>query len=187
MAILHAFIGKTIVQLFKKAVARDVLSNKQNSKPMTPIYEIPLIDITGKPVTLAAYKGRKMLIVNTASECGYTPQYSSLEELHRQYGEKLAVLGFPCNDFGAQEPGTDVEIKSFCESRFGVTFPLFAKVHVAGAEKHPLYQWLTNPLQNGWNAQEPTWNFCKYLIDEEGRLLHFFAASVDPLDERITG
>ena len=154
---------------------------------MSCVYDIPLTDIQGKPTLLTAYQGKRLLIVNTASECGYTPQYAQLEELHRNLGHRIVVLGFPCNDFGAQEPGTEDEIKSFCEARYGVSFPLFAKLHVTGAEKHPLYQWLTDPGKNGWNNQEPTWNFCKYVIDEYGKLLHFLSANVDPFDTRITG
>lgn len=154
---------------------------------MTSIYDIALVDIQGRPVTLSAFKGKKMLIVNTASKCGYTGQYARLEELHRQRGQSLAVLGFPCNDFGAQEPGSEMEIKSFCQTNYGVTFPLFGKLHVTGKEKHPLYKWLSDPAQNGWNAQEPTWNFCKYLLDEQGKLLRFMSPDIDPLDESITG
>ncbi len=182
-----AFIGKTIYQLFKKVVSNEAASNPKNIEPMSSVYEIPLVDIQGKATDLSAFKGKRMLIVNTASECGYTPQYAPLEELHRTHGDRIAVLGFPCNDFGAQEPGEDAEIKSFCETRFGVSFPLFAKLHVTGSEQHPLYQWLTDAAKNGWNKQEPTWNFCKYVIDENGKLIHFLSASVDPSDPRITG
>lgn len=154
---------------------------------MKSVFDIPLVDIQGRTVNLNAFKGKKILIVNTASECGYTPQYAQLEELHQQFGHSIAVLGFPCNDFGGQEPGSELEIKTFCQARYGVTFPLFSKLHVTGAEKHPLYSWLTDPALNGWNSQEPTWNFCKYVIDEKGKLLHFLNANIDPFDERITG
>lgn len=154
---------------------------------MKSVFDIPLVDIQGRTVNLNAFKGKKILIVNTASECGYTPQYAQLEELHQQYGKSIAVLGFPCNDFGGQEPGTELEIKTFCQARYGVTFPLFSKLHVTGSEKHPLYNWLTDPALNGWNSQEPTWNFCKYVIDEKGTLLHFLNANIDPFDERIIG
>lgn len=180
-------IGKTLLQLIRKFKAKDMLSNPGNAISMTSIYDIPLQTIDGNTTTLKQYQGRKLLIVNTASACGYTPQYAQLEELNKNSGGKLVVLGFPCNDFGAQEPGDESEIKEFCEIRYGVTFPLFSKIHVQGDAKHPLYKWLTDPSLNGWNAQEPTWNFCKYLVDENGKLLHFFSASVDPLDERITG
>ena len=180
-------IIKTVAQLIRKFVSKDALNNPGNSLPMVSIYDISLQTIEGKTTTLKHYQGKKMLIVNTASACGYTPQYAQLEELHQHFGNKLVVLGFPCNDFGAQEPGDEAEIKEFCEARYGVTFPLFSKLHVSGDAKHPLYKWLTDPSLNGWNEQEPTWNFCKYLLDENGKLLHFFSAAVSPLDERITG
>jgi glutathione peroxidase len=179
-------IIKTVRQLFRKFITKSVLSNDKNINPMTSIYDIALVDIQGRPVTLSAFKGKKMLIVNTASKCGYTPQYARLEELHKKWGQKIAVLGFPCNDFGGQEPGSEVEVKSFCQVNYGVTFPLFSKLHVTGEGKHPLYKWLTDPGQNGWNTQEPNWNFCKFLMDEQGKLLHFLSSDVDPLDDRIT-
>lgn len=158
-----------------------------HKKSIASIYDIPLKDIQGREVTLSGFRGKKMLIVNTASECGYTPQYEALQKLHEQYGDRIAVLGFPCNDFGGQEPGSEQEIKSFCQSRFHISFPLFTKVEVKGAGIHPLYAWLTDPSLNGWNSDRPSWNFCKYLVDEQGDLLHFFSSAVDPMDIRITG
>lgn len=155
--------------------------------PSSSVYSIPLQDIQGRNVTLSSFKGKKMLIVNTASVCGYTPQYAQLEALHRQYGEKIAVLAFPSNDFGNQEPGDDLTIKNFCQTNYGVTFPLFSKIHVIGPGRHPLYEWLCNPALNGWNSKKPDWNFCKYLLDENGKLMHFFNAATDPLDPLITG
>lgn len=158
-----------------------------HKKAPTSIFEIPLKDIQGRDVTLSGFRGKRILIVNTASECGYTPQYEALQKLHESYGDRVAVLGFPSNDFGGQEPGSEQEIKNFCQTRFHVTFPLFSKVVTNGAGIHPLYTWLTDPVLNGWNAERPSWNFCKYLVDEEGNLLHFFSSAVDPLDDRITG
>jgi glutathione peroxidase len=163
------------------------MDNTHNIPPAQDIYAIPVTSIQGEEMTLEKYKGKKILLVNTASECGYTPQYESLQKLHELHGKEIAVLGFPCNDFGAQEPDDEKAISSFCESNYGVTFPLFSKIHVVGKEKHPLYAWLSDPAKNGWNSQKPTWNFCKYLVDEEGKLLHFFNAAVDPLDKLITG
>lgn len=158
-----------------------------NAEPLTSIYDISVTDIQGREIPLSLYKGRKLLIVNTASECGYTPQYAQLQELHEKMGAQIAVLGFPSNNFGGQEPGTESQIMSFCQKNYGVTFPLFAKVKAKGKDKHPLYEWLSNPEMNGWNSQEPAWNFCKYLIDENGKLLHFFKSAVSPFDQRITG
>ena len=164
-----------------------------NSKMETPkettaksLYDFTLKSLDGKDISLSQYKGKKMLIVNTASQCGYTPQYKQLQELHTKYGSKVVVLGFPCNDFGAQEPGNAGEIKTFCEKNYGVTFQLFSKIHVKGTEKAPLYKWLSDKKENGVNDKEPSWNFCKYLIDENGQLLHFYESSISPTGSEIT-
>ena len=155
------------------------------NESQTSIYSIKVTDITGKVTDLSKYKGKKMLIVNTASKCGFTHQYKDLEKLHEEYGDKIVVLGFPCNQFGGQEPGTAEEIGAFCEKNYGVTFPLFEKSNVKGSEKSELYSWLTDKSKNGWNDQEPSWNFCKYVIDEKGRLLAFYPSKTEPFDERI--
>jgi glutathione peroxidase len=132
---------------------------------MDSVYDFSARTIDGKTRKLADYKGKVLLIVNTASKCGFTPQYKGLEALYKEYGRRgFVVLGFPCNQFGAQEPGSSAEIASFCQKNYGVSFPMFEKVHVKGASKAPLYKWLTDPAQNGWNKDEPSWNFCKYLI-----------------------
>jgi len=178
---------KAVGQLFRKFMSESIISNKNNIHPVTSVYDIDLLDIQVRLIKLSAFKGKKMLIVNTASKCGYTSQYSRLEELHKLWGQKIAVLGFPCNDFGGQEPGNEMDIKSFCQVNYGVTFPLFSKFHVTGAKKHALYKWLTDSSQNGWNDQEPTWNFCKYLVDEDGKLLQYLSSDIDPLDIQITG
>lgn len=151
------------------------------------IYDINLTDIDGKTVSLAAFKGRKILIVNVATNCAYTPQYTQLEELYEKYIDKLVVLGFPSNDFKQQEPGSNEEIKSFCSNQYHVKFPIFAKSKVTGPGANPLYRWLTDETQNGWNNKMPQWNFCKYLIDENGALLNYFSESVNPFDTDITG
>ena len=153
--------------------------------PIVSIFDIKIKTIDGEVITLSTFKGKRLLIVNTASECGYTHQYVQLQELFLK--NNIVVLGFPSNDFGAQEPGSEEEIKSFCEIKYHVTFPMFEKINVNSDVIHPLYQWLGDSSKNGWNAQGPTWNFCKYLIDENGKLLKFFNASVDPLDEEIIG
>lgn len=147
-------------------------------------FELPLLN--GEMAKLSAFKGKKMLIVNTASECGYTPQYEGLEKLSKQYGDKVVVLGFPANNFGGQEPGTNVEIGAFCTDNYGVTFPMFSKISVEGDDMAPLYKWLTQKDQNGWNEEAPNWNFCKYLIDEEGNLQAFYASAIEPLGDEIT-
>ena len=150
-----------------------------------PLYSIPLKDIDGKDTTLKAYAGKALLIVNVASECGFTPQYEGLESLYRKYKDKgLIVLGFPCNDFGQQEPGTNGEIKQFCSSKFSVTFPLFDKLHTIGADRHPLYTALSGPTSP---APGPvTWNFNKYLISRDGKILAHFESDVEPESSTLT-
>lgn len=141
--------------------------------------------IDGTEYDYAQLKGKKVLIVNTASECGYTPQYEDLEKLYQAYKDKLIILGFPANNFGGQEPGTNEEIKEFCKSKFNVTFPMFEKISVLGDDMAPLYKWLTSKDLNGWNDQQPKWNFNKYLIDEEGNLVKYYSSAVKPMSEEI--
>lgn len=148
-------------------------------------YDFKMKDINGKEVDFSQYKGKKLLLVNVASKCGYTKQYAQLQELYATHGDKILVLGFPANNFGGQEPGSNEEIKEFCDTEFGVTFPMFEKISVKGFDKHPLYRWLSDASQNGWNNQEPSWNFCKYFVNEKGELVKFFPSSVTPLDEQI--
>ncbi|MFD1754131.1 glutathione peroxidase [Rufibacter sediminis] len=156
-----------------------------NTASATSIYDIPLKTIDGKDTSLKQFKGKKVLIVNVASECGFTPQYADLEKLHKLHGDKVVVLGFPANDFGGQEKGTNEEIAQFCQKNFGVTFPLFQKASVVGAEQQPLYKWLTNKEVNGSNTNAPSWNFCKYLISEDGKILKFYPSKVSPLSEEL--
>jgi glutathione peroxidase len=136
------------------------------------IYSFEVEDIMGKPVSLETYKGKAVLIVNVASECGYTPQYEHLQALYEKYHDQgLVVLGFPANDFGAQEPGTNAEILQFCSARFGVNFPMFSKITVKGEGQHPLYHFLTDKSLNGMSDEPVKWNFQKFLISKEGKLI----------------
>lgn len=144
-------------------------------------YDFTLNGIDGKPVDFSQYQGKKVLIVNTASECGYTPQYEDLQLLHETHGEKIIVLGVPANDFGSQEPGSNETIQQFCQANYGVSFQMLEKISVTGKERHELYSWLESE-----NGNVPSWNFCKYLIGENGKILSFFAASVNPMEEAIT-
>ena len=152
---------------------------------MTAIQEIPLETITGEPATLGGYGGQVLLVVNVASKCGYTKQYKGLEALHQKYaGKGFSVLGFPCNDFGGQEPGTAEEIKTFCSTNYSVTFPLFEKLHVKGAEQHPLYAALT-----GKSSPVPgdvKWNFGKFLIGKDGKILKRWDSKTEPDDKELT-
>lgn len=162
-----------------------IKSNTDNTAPLVSFHSLHGFSNNGEETSLKKFHGKKIIIVNLASECGYTPQYNELEELYRSHKENLVILGFPSNQFGGQEPGTDDEIANFCKVNFGVTFPLFQKSEVKGSGKNEIYQWLSDPTLNGWNDEEPSWNFCKYLVDEDGYLTHFFSAGVSPISEEI--
>jgi glutathione peroxidase len=149
------------------------------------IYDFKMKDINGEEVDFSQFKGKKLLLVNVASKCGYTPQYEDLQKLHEMHGDKVLIIGFPANNFGGQEPGSNDEIKQFCSENYGVTFTMMDKVSVKGADKDPLYRWLSDKDLNGWNDKEPSWNFCKYFINEKGELVKFFPSSVKPTDEEI--
>jgi glutathione peroxidase len=148
-------------------------------------YDFQLKTLNGGMFDFNLLKGKKVLLVNLASYCGYTSQYADLQKLSEQYADKLIVLGFPSNSF-LQEPFGNDSIKAFCKKNYGVTFTLFEKIPVKGRDQHPLYQWLSKKELNGWNDQAPTWNFCKYLVDENGKLLKFYGANTKPLSKEIT-
>ncbi|WP_410492711.1 glutathione peroxidase [Cyclobacterium sp. SYSU L10401] len=163
----------------------ELVSNEDYMNIQENFYDFTMNDIDGNPVDFSAFKGKKLLIVNVASKCGYTPQYAELQELYEAYKDQITILAFPANNFGGQEPGTNEDIKSFCSENYGVTFPMFEKISVKGVDKHPLYRWLSDKNLNGWNNTEPSWNFCKYFINEKGELVKFFPSSVKPMDEEI--
>lgn len=149
-------------------------------------YDFKVKDIDGKDFDLASLKGKKVLVVNTASKCGLTPQYEQLQELYKKYGsENFTIIGFPANNFMKQEPGTNEEIAEFCQKNYGVTFQMMEKISVKGDDMHPLYQWLTQKSKNGVLDSEVGWNFQKYLIDEKGNLVKMVAPKVKPDDEQI--
>lgn len=150
------------------------------SMMQTSIYDFQKKSIDGQNIDFAQYQGKTLLIVNTASRCGFTPQYAELQALHEQHGDKITILGFPANNFGAQEPGSNTEIAQFCEKNYGVTFPMFEKISVKGVGLDSLYQWLKDKT-----GQEPTWNFCKYLVKPDGTV-KFFASGIKPMGEEIT-
>lgn len=143
------------------------------------LYDFKMNALDGKSIDFSAYKGKTLLIVNVASKCGNTPQYADLQKLHQQFGNKVTILGFPANNFGGQEPGTNAEIGEFCKANYGVTFQMFEKISVKGEDQHPLYAWLKEKT-----GQEPTWNFCKYLVKPDGTV-KFFNSKVKPLDPQI--
>lgn len=158
-----------------------VETNNSNKNALMNFYSLKAITNTGQEILFDKYRGKKVLLVNLASQCGFTPQYKELEQLHQQ-NKNMVVLGFPSNDFGAQEPGSDKEIAEFCKINYGVTFQLFKKGNVKGNTKQPVYKWLSDANKNGWNNEQPKWNFYKYLVDENGNLLNIFSSSVSPLD-----
>ena len=169
----------------KTGVGIKILSNTKNTKPLQPFHLLSGVSIQGEIVQFGQYSGKKILLVNVASECGYTPQYKELQDLQQMNSTNLIILGFPSNDFAGQEPGEDNNIATFCERNFGISFPLFSKGPVTGEDKQPVYKWLTDSEKNGWNNQQPAWNFCKYLVDEQGILLDYFSSSVSPLSKKI--
>ena len=164
-----------------------------NASPSEPpaeksIYDFTMKDIDGRDVKLDAYKGKVLLFVNTASKCGYTPQYEGLEKIYEKYKDRgFVILGFPANNFMGQEPGTEKEIKEFCQLKYNVTFPMFAKISVKGADQHPLYTFLTNPKTNPASSGEITWNFNKFLIDRNGKIVARFGTKETPDSENVTG
>lgn len=150
---------------------------------MKNIYDFEALDIRQKNVPLKEYKGKAMLIVNTASKCGYTPQYKGLEELYTKFKDKgFIILGFPCNQFGSQEPGDDKEISSFCELNYGVTFPMFAKIDVNGANAHPIYKHLKKEAPGLMGSEAIKWNFTKFLIDKNGSVIKRYGSVTKPQD-----
>lgn len=156
----------------------------QNSKEMS-FYDFTIESIDGKPLDFSSFKGKYVMCVNVASECGNTPQYSQLQEMSDLYKDNLVIVGFPCNQFGGQEPGDNMAIKSFCQKNYGVTFPLTNKIDVKGTNQHPIYSWLTSQKINDKPVNPVKWNFHKYLIDPKGRLIGDFKDDMDPASEEI--
>ena len=144
------------------------------------IYDFKVNDINGQEISLSQFKGKVLLVVNVASKCGFTPQYKGLEELYKEFGDQVVVLGFPCNQFGAQEPGNAEEIKSFCSLSYGVTFPMFEKIDVNGPKAHPLYQFLKESKPGLLGTEAIKWNFTKFLVDKNGEVLKRYAPNDDP-------
>jgi glutathione peroxidase len=157
-----------------------------NNNPQQSIYDFKVDGLDGKTIDFADFKGKKILIVNTASECGYTPQYEGLQKLYDTYKDKLVIVGFPANNFGGQEPGSNETIAAFCKKNYGVTFPMAAKVSVKGDDAAPVFKWLCSKAANGVMDAEIRWNFGKFLLDENGKLVNYFPSKVTPMSEEIT-
>lgn len=176
-----------IMRLAKSGSRGKVLAAPAPTSAPVSFYELTAQLPTGQPLPFAQFKGQPVLLVNTASNCGYTNQYAELQQLAEEFAGKLVVLGFPANDFAEQEKDDDHAINQFCQVNFGVTFPLLKKsVVIKQAAQNPVYQWLTQARQNGWNEQAPDWNFSKYLVGADGRLLNYFGPAVSPLSEAVT-
>lgn len=158
----------------------------EHAKAPVPFYSLKATTNSGTEFDFSQLKGKKVLLVNTASDCGYTGQYDDLQKLHERYQNKLVILGFPANDFKEQEKGSDEDIAQFCKINFGVTFPLMKKSSVIkGAAQNPVFKWLSDSTLNGWSNKQPSWNFSKYLINEEGELVHYFDPAVSPLSKEL--
>jgi glutathione peroxidase-family protein len=162
-------------------------SNKKSEADMqSKLYSFTMNDIDGKAVSLSQYQGKVLLVVNVASKCGFTKQYAGLQQLYEKYKDKeFVILGFPANNFLSQEPGTDSEIKTFCSTKFNVTFPMFSKISVKGKDIHPLYQYLTSPEENGEFGKPIKWNFNKFLIGKDGETIARFPSKIAPMDDSI--
>jgi glutathione peroxidase len=175
-----------IMRLTKGSSKGASLVNQKKATPSQSFHSLSTLRNNGQPLDLGQFKNKQVLLVNTASNCGFTNQFEELQQLQDQFKDSLVVLGFPANDFKEQEKGSDADIAQFCQVNFGVTFPLMQKSSVVkGPGQHPVYQWLTDAGQNGWNNHPPDWNFGKYLVDGQGRLSHYFGPSVSPLSQEV--
>lgn len=166
-------------------ITNNMMQNNTKNETTPPsskatFYDFKMKSIDGDIIDFSTFKGKKVVIMNVASACGYTPQYADWEKFYQENQDKIVVLGFPCNQFMGQEAASNAEIKQFCSLKYKVTFPMFEKANVKGSSKSPLYAWLSNKNQNGWCEKEPSWNFCKYLVNEQGELIEFFASSIKP-------
>lgn len=168
-----------------RGINRTELSNKTIQPPVS-FYTLKATLNNGKELDFASLKGKNVLLVNTASDCGYTDQYEDLQKLYEKYDKSLVIIAFPSNDFKEQEKGTDEEIASFCKLNYGVSFPLMKKsVVIKNNQQNEVFQWLTDPAKNGWNSKLPSWNFCKYLVNEDGMLTNYFGSSISPLSKDV--
>lgn len=165
---------------------KQMIRHMVHQEPFTPVYPLSVTLNNGTTLSLQELKGRKILFVNTASDCGYTNQYEDLQKLYEQYQDKLTIIAFPANDFKHQEKGNDETIAQFCKVNFGVAFPIAKKSKVIkGADQNEVFQWLTQKERNGWNNEQPVWNFTKYLVNEEGMLTHVFHPAISPLSKEF--
>ncbi|MEW6130321.1 MAG: glutathione peroxidase [Acidobacteriota bacterium] len=180
-------VGATMFLMTCLAIGKTISLKSENPPAYSSIYDFTMKSIDNKDIKLDAYKGKVVMIVNVASKCGYTPQYEGLQKIYNKYKDQgFVILGFPANNFMGQEPGTNEEIKEFCSLNYGVTFPMFAKISVKGEDKHVLYKYLTEPTTNPQYAGEITWNFNKFLIGKDGKIINRFSTKDKPEDEKVT-
>lgn len=185
---IKLFLALTIMISCAQANNNTIITTMNTTMDSTTsIHKFAVKALDGGTINFADYKGKKILVVNTASQCGYTPQYKELEMLYEKYKTKLVIIGFPANNFGGQEPGSNTEIKTFCEKNYGVTFPMAEKISVKGDDQAPIYKWLTHKAINGVLDAEIKWNFNKFLIDETGHIIAKFDSGTTPMSEEITG
>ena len=184
--VLIVAFSLAFLSLYSMPNGSNIVSDNPTKESTSTIFSYKLKNIYGDVITLDKFKGKKILIVNVASHCGYTSQYNDLQKLQDRYKDKLQVIAFPCNDFGFQEPGTSKQIAEFCEVNYNIKFPIMEKINIRRSPTHPLYEWLSNSELNGWNDSKPKWNFYKYLIDENGKLINLFNSGTSPLSNHIT-
>ena len=184
--VLIVAFSLAFLSLYSMPNGSNIVSDNPTKESTSTIFSYKLKNIYGDVITLDKFKGKKILIVNVASHCGYTSQYIDLQKLQDRFKDKLQVIAFPCNDFGFQEPGTSKQIAEFCEVNYNIKFPIMEKINIRRSPTHPLYEWLSNSELNGWNDSKPKWNFYKYLIDENGKLINLFNSGTSPLSTHIT-
>ena len=191
MKLLTIFLLSTLVSVSGIYILREKIFKVNDTAPddsslsNNSFYSLSAVDIDGNLINFDKYKGKKLLIVNVASKCGYTHQYKDLQELHKKYNDKITILAFPSNNFGFQEPGSNDQIETFCEKNYGVEFQLFEKSDVRGKKINDVYKWLSSIDENGWNDKSPRWNFFKYLVDVDGSLKAIYSSNTNPLDNEI--
>lgn len=176
----------TILKMGKKGKNGTTLVNENNTQPISSFYDLKAVLNNGETLKFSELRDKKVVLVNTASNCGYTGQYAELQSLHERFGDTLAIIAFPANDFAQQEKSNDKEIAQFCQINYGVTFPVALKgVVIKNAEQQEVFKWLSDKNLNGWNGHAPDWNFSKYIVDENGILTHYFGPSISPLEEEF--
>lgn len=181
----YKFIPVSIIAIIGFVTMSVMVNVDKQSEPTSSLYDLKIKSLTDEDIDLSEFKGKKILFVNVASKCGFTPQYEGLQKLHDKYSDKLVIIGVPCNQFMNQEPGTSEEIVSFCQKNYGVSFLMTEKIDVKGKNIHPIYEWLTTKKMNGNIDSSVKWNFQKYLIDENGHLLDIFSSKIKPGSEEI--